>query len=341
MPALEPCHTRQSFATQFIPRGFVNLPSLLHVANDMSHNCLWEVTTTAPFPQLTAIPDADGALSNADYSMGTDFYYDGTTGDVVMLSVEIGYHLLYALRDGTLVDESDRLPPTEKDYVGWGGVFVDADNDGDEDVVIASGRTWTDDQLLAFSSQWLPIGVPAEVSRLLFWEQGTDGAFTYDNALAGDRFDAESGEYFGVAVGDLNHDGCQDLVISLRELMDRNIKIDPSPEAWTPEIDAWTFRGPGVRVLLNNCMVPANRYAALRVPDRPGYVAEVTLSNGERRFQAVKGTRGTGSRSGGGVLHFGLGPELTVVQADLYAPSGEHVATTAEVALDAVTSLAP
>ena len=335
------CGRKQAYSAQFIPRSVFGLPGLLHVANDLTRNCLWTVEPGLPHPTFAAVPDPTMAMHDADYSMGADWIYSGADGDVLMLSVEVGYHVLYAIRDGELLEETSRMEWTDKDYVGWGGLFFDADNDGDDDIVIASGKAYDNDQQLAFASQFRPNQIPAFVSKLLYWEQEADGGFRYDPEYAGPMFDEDTGEYYGMAVADLNRDGCLDVVATPRAVITRTDQVDVGPDDWTYETDTWAFMAPGVHVMLNNCPAPANHWAAFRVPDRPGLVVRVTLSDGSQRLAAVKGNVGTGMRSGGGVVHFGLGATATVVEAELLGLDGKLLSTVTDVASDVVTTLEP
>lgn len=86
--------------------------------------------------------------------------------------------------------------------VGWGTVFFDFDRDGDEDVFVSNGHVI-----------YYPTNVPLRQPPLLFQnESGT----SFQNVAAA------AGEYMrtphmgrGVAAGDLDNDGDQDLAISL------------------------------------------------------------------------------------------------------------------------------
>ena len=325
--AFVPCGSRQAYSAQLVPRGVWGRPALLAVANDMTQNCLWEVTPSLPTPGFTAVDEAE-VMADANYSMGVDWTYAGSDGDVLLATSEIGYHLMYTIGDGEIVDESQRLEWAPKDYVGWGIGFIDADNDGDDDLIVANGRLVTSDKHVAFSSQLSPLQIPAYVSKLLYWEQDDEGDFGLATELAGEHFAEETGHWAGVAIADLNRDGCLDVVVSLKDIIDRVYGTSLKPDDWTYEADAFVFHdGPGVRVLLNNCLVPSNRWVAFEVPDRPGYTVRITLSDGTQRLRAVKGSVGLGARSGGGVVHFGLGPELTVTQAELFRPDGHLLDT--------------
>jgi hypothetical protein len=79
--------------------------------------------------------------------------------------------------------------------VGWGAVFVDFDNDGLEDIYLATADP-----------------LPAENTNRVFWNNG-DSTFT-DISIASGA--SNNGETIGVAYADYDHDGRVDLIIGNR-----------------------------------------------------------------------------------------------------------------------------
>ena len=94
-------------------------------------------------------------------------------------------------------------------------------------------------------------------------------------------------------------------------------------------------------ILLNNCTSEDNHWIGFDVPDIPGTTLVLTRSDGSVVQKSIKGLVGVGSRSGGGRLHFGLGPSLTPTSATLYDPYGALLASSEVLTIDAYQALLP
>jgi len=90
-------------------------------------------------------------------------------------------------------------------YLGWGTAFLDFDNDGWKDLIVANGHVYPE----------VDTGHAAEKykqPRLLYWNRG-DGQFFDLSAQSGPGItDVHSSR--GLAVGDLDNDGSEEVVIS-------------------------------------------------------------------------------------------------------------------------------
>ena len=159
-------------------------------------------------------------------------------------------------------------------YLGWGTAAIDIDNDGWKDLILANGHVYPE----VDSGH---TGEKFKQSRLLYWNRG-DGQFFDLSAQAGPGIAAAHSSR-GLAIGDLNNDGNQEIVI---------VNMGEAPS------------------LLKNVAPVAGHsilIRALTATDRDAIGARVTVTaNGQTQMDEV--------RSGGSYisqsdfrLHFGLG----------------------------------
>jgi hypothetical protein len=90
-------------------------------------------------------------------------------------------------------------------YLGWGTAFLDFDNDGWKDLIVANGHVYPE----------VDAGRTAEKykqPRLLYWNRG-DGQF-FDLSAQGGPGITNIHSSRGLAVGDLDNDGSEEVVIS-------------------------------------------------------------------------------------------------------------------------------
>lgn len=110
-----------------------------------------------------------------------------------------GHRLLYG--DGTI---ASRMAALTRPYVGWGVRFLDFDNDGDLDLLIANGHI---NRVIEMTRRDVTYEQP-----VLLLDNNGRGAFTNLNQLAGTAFQAgHAGR--GLAVGDFDNDGDTDAII--------------------------------------------------------------------------------------------------------------------------------
>jgi enediyne biosynthesis protein E4 len=173
----------------------------IYVANDDTPNVLWLNDGQGRFRDVALERGvAYNAIGEAAGSM------NATVGDVTgnglpdMFVTRLGYGSLYVQRpDGLFEDRmwGSGLGELTERYVGWGGCFLDVDNNGDLDLFIANGS--------AFDLH--------DGSLPLLLKNDGRGRFT-DAAEQGGGFFRRPLQGRGAAVLDYNNDGRLDLLVT-------------------------------------------------------------------------------------------------------------------------------
>jgi hypothetical protein len=175
-------------------------------------------------------------------------------------------------------------------YLGWGTMFFDFDNDGWPDLILANGHVYPEVDKFHLGSGYME-------PRLLYRNNG-NGTFTDVSATAGPAIGAVSSAR-GLAVGDLWNDGRVSVVIN-------NVYARPS--------------------LLVNSAHNSNHWIAFKTvgtrSNRDGIGAKITVKIGKRML--VDEVRSGSSYISQNDLrvHFGLGAATTVDSAEARWPSG-------------------
>jgi hypothetical protein len=150
--------------------------------------------------------DEDGQY---DGSMGVDAGDYGGTGRpaIWVTNFQDELHALYAQRQAGIFYHASRaagIAALGRRYVGFGTGFLDADNDGWEDLVIVNGHVVRHPAGATFRQRAVLLH-NVERERRRFFEEATEaGGDYFQRDLLGR----------GLAIGDLNNDGWPDLIIS-------------------------------------------------------------------------------------------------------------------------------
>lgn len=273
----------------------------------------------------------EGPLRQVRDTMGVDHAYRDAAGVTLLMATNFYEQVMLQIGSWGVADASSNLPDGLDAYVGWGTAFLDADNDGAQDLAIAAGTT-CDERVVEFGCRGAPDGPP---QRLLYLEADGNGGFANASGKAGALFEEASGDWYGLARGDVNRDGCVDLVVTPREVL-----TEPTDEQKAVH-ELFRYEGPGIRVLRNTCPEPDNHWVGVEVPDRIGTVVRVKPPEGRLRFRSITGSTGLGLRSEGRRLHFGLGDRDGPVEVTVFDPSGDIVAKAEELPVDAYHAIEP
>jgi hypothetical protein len=192
--------------------------------------------------------------------------------------------------DGTFSDATNEAGlGRNTQYLGWGTLFVDIDNDGRPDIFIANGHVYPEVDGRGFRTNF-------REKKLLYWNQG-NGRFLDISASAGLGITTPLNSH-GVAAADFDNDGTVEILVN-------NSHDPPSLLKNLGEHGNW--------ILVKLIGTRSNR-------DAIG--ARVTLTaNGRRQVQEVRSGGGYNSQSDFR-LHFGLGKATQVEGLEIRWPSG-------------------
>lgn len=283
----------------------------IYVACDSTPSILYRNNHDGTF---TDVAVTAGAAFNEDgreqAGMGTtvaDFNGDGHL-DIFKTNFSDDTSTLYRNNgDGTFTDATSTAGlGLYTQYLGWGTMFFDFDNDGWPDLILVNGHVYPE-----VDSQHL--GSSYKEPRILFHNNG-DGTFSDISAAAGAGVTSASSSR-GLAVGDFWNDGRLSILIS-------NMNAPPS--------------------LLVNQIRNANHWIAIRTvgtkSNRDGIGARVRVKTAARILVDEVRSGSSYISSSDMRVHFGLGSATKVEWVEIRWPSG-LAERFAELAVDQIHSM--
>ncbi len=185
----------------------------LYVANDLMHNVLWRNLGDGSFENVALVSGvAVNAAGKAEASMGLaagDLDQDGDE-DLFMSHLRGETNTAFENTGGDFHDASSAmgLAVASRSFTGFGVGVFDLENDGDLDLAVANGDIMVIEQQL-LAGEPFPLRQPNQLFRNL-----GDGEFSEVGAeLAGSALAALETSR-GLAVGDVDNDGDEDLLLT-------------------------------------------------------------------------------------------------------------------------------
>jgi len=235
--------------------------------------------------------DGDG---RAFAGMGIDSADLTNTGrpDIFIDALANQKYALFRNRNGSFDYESGEsgLGAISASHSGWGAKFADMDNDGWKDLVIAQGHVMDN---IALTQPWIKYLEPLAMLG------NRQGRFEDISSQSGKPFSIPLAAR-GLAVGDLNNDGCLDLVI--------NCNNSPA-------------------LILKNEGATGNHWIGIdtvgTTSNREGIGACVSIRTASGlRQRAYVSAGGSYLSSSSKRVHFGLGQDRTIAELEIVWPSG-------------------
>lgn len=282
----------------------------IYIACDSTPSILYHNNHDGTFTDVAVIA---GAAFNEDgreqAGMGTtvaDYDGDGRL-DIFKTNFSDDTSTLYRNNgDGTFTDATFAAGlGLHTQYLGWGTMFFDFDNDGWPDLVLANGHVYPEVDKYHLGSSY-------EEPRILYHNNG-NGTFTQISS-AGAAINNEISSR-GLAVGDLWNDGRLSVVVS-------NMNAKPS-------------------LLVNQVHYP-NHWIAFKTlgtaSNRDGIGARITVKAGKRIFVNEVRSGSSYISNSDMRVHFGLGSVTKIDSVEVRWPNG-RTESFPKVQVDAINAL--
>ena len=259
------------------------------------------------YPQQLFLNRKDGTFEESALSLGSAYDGDGAvfagmgidsadvansgSPDLFIDALANQRYALFRNRKGRFEYESSEsgLGNISAKHSGWGAKFADMDNDGWKDLVIAQGHVMDN---IALTQPWVKYLEPPA----LLVNRG--GNFQDVSASSGKPFSVPLAAR-GLAVGDLDNDGCLDIAI--------NCNNSPA-------------------VILHNEGGTGNHWLQIdtvgTVSNRDGVGSRVSIATASGHQHAFVSAGGSYLSASAKRVHFGLGADTTITELKIVWPSG-------------------
>jgi hypothetical protein len=267
----------------------------IFVANDSTLQFLYHNKGNGTFEEVALINNAAVDGDGRTFAgMGVDFadYNNDGLPDVVVTDLANQMYALYQNSgDGSFnyATLTSGLGPISRTHSGWGVRFIDYDNDGWKDLLIAQGHDLDTIQLTSPNLRYREPMLLARNTGQGFIDVSTDSGTVFKEAWAAR----------GMAIGDIDNDGRIDAVVTTND---------------------------GPAYILHNETSNQNHWLALRLgghkSNRDGIGAEVKLVTGKGTQSATVTTAGSYLSASDKRVHFGLGTDAAAASIEIRWPSG-------------------
>jgi enediyne biosynthesis protein E4 len=265
----------------------------IYVACDMTPSLLFHNLHNGTFEERGAAAGVafnfDGELQAGMGAAVADYDGDGLL-DIAKTNFSGDLTSLYRNEDGRFFsDVSLQAGLGGRQYLGWGVSFIDVDDDGWRDLVVANGHVYPEVEGKQLGDTYL--------QPTILYRNSGGGKFRDASAQAGEGFQSPRPAR-GLAVGDLDGDGRPDILIL-------NMNATPS-----------LLRNTGLTSHFLNVSLSGTR------SNRSAIGARVVVHAGSRKMIDEVMSGGSFYSQSAFALHFGLGDASEVNDVEINWPSG-------------------
>jgi hypothetical protein len=269
----------------------------LYVANDAGPNYLYRNKHDGTFEEIGLLEGAD--LSGDGQELGSmgvdlgDYRHEGRLSIFVTEFVDQSDTLYHNNGSDGFTDVSwnSQIAQPSHPYVGWGTSFFDMDNDGWLDIFVANGHVYPQVDTIPNAAHFR--------QPMLLFRNNRDGTFAEVASSTG-LADVPLRSRRGAAFGDINNDGCVDIV---------TLNVGEPPSLLLNHC-----RNGNHRVLFKLQGTKSNRLAiGARVTVRTDKVTQISEVKGGSSYISQSDLR----------QHFGLGKNKMMDEVSIRWPNGQ------------------